>query len=147
MSSLLALLPKKQGGVRTIAICSSFYRILFRLLSPELSAWDSSVAFDNEVVDTAAPGRSALVEALVRNLSFELAYWTSHHVLAIFWDINKFFDSIDVDQFSNAVSSLKDYLGTQGKDVCNEIYQSGKLEESTEQNLRTALEDWKRTFA
>ena len=36
---------------------------------------------------------------------------------------------------------------TQGKDVCNEIYQSGKLEESTEQNLRTALEDWKRTFA
>ena len=67
---------------------------------------------------------------------------------AIMWGMqNDFFDSIDVDQISNAVSSLKDYLSTQGKDVCNEIYQSGKLEESTEQNLRTALEDWKRTFA
>ena len=67
---------------------------------------------------------------------------------AIMWGMqNDFFDSIDVDQISNAVSSLKDYLSTQGKDVCNEIYQSGKLEESTEQNLRTALEDWKKTFA
>ena len=60
---------------------------------------------------------------------------------------NDFFDSIDVDKISEAVSSLKDYLSVQGKEVCNEIYQSGKLEENTEQNLRLALEDWKRTFA
>ena len=60
---------------------------------------------------------------------------------------NDFFDSIEVEQISNAVASLKDYLGTQGKDVCNEIYQSGKLDENTEQNLKTTLEDWKRTFA
>ena len=50
-------------------------------------------------------------------------------------------------QVLQAVSSLKDFLSAQGKEVCNEIYQSGKLEESTEQNLRSALEDWKRTFA
>ena len=67
---------------------------------------------------------------------------------AIMWGMqNDFFDSIGADQISSAVSSLKDYLATQGKDVCDEIYQSGKLEESTEQNLRSALEDWKRTFA
>ena len=67
---------------------------------------------------------------------------------AIMWGMqNDFFDSIDADQISSAVSSLKDYLATQGKDVCDEIYQSGKLEEGTEQNLRSALEDWKRTFA
>ncbi len=67
---------------------------------------------------------------------------------AIMWGMqNDFFDSIDVDKISEAVSSLKDYLSAQGKEVCNEIYQSGKLEESTEQNLRLALEDWKRTFA
>lgn len=67
---------------------------------------------------------------------------------AIMWGMqNDFFDSIDVDKISEAVSSLKDYLSGQGKEVCNEIYQSGKLEESTEQNLRSALEDWKRTFA
>jgi F-type H+-transporting ATPase subunit alpha len=67
---------------------------------------------------------------------------------AIMWGMqNDFFDSIEVEQISNAVASLKDYLGTQGKDVCNEIYQSGKLDENTEQNLKTTLEDWKRTFA
>ena len=67
---------------------------------------------------------------------------------AIMWGMqNDFFDSIDVDKISEAVSSLKDFLSAQGKEVCNEIYQSGKLEESTEQNLRSALEDWKRTFA
>jgi F-type H+-transporting ATPase subunit alpha len=67
---------------------------------------------------------------------------------AIMWGMqNDFFDSIDVDKISEAVASLKDYLSAQGKEVCNEIYQSGKLEESTEQNLSSALEDWKRTFA
>ena len=67
---------------------------------------------------------------------------------AIMWGMqNDFFDSIDVDKISEAVASLKDYLSAQGKEVCNEIYKSGKLEESTEQNLRSALEDWKRTFA
>ena len=58
---------------------------------------------------------------------------------AIMWGMqNDFFDSIDADQISSAVSGLKDYLAT-GQDVCDEIYQSGKLEESTEQNLRSAL--------
>ena len=67
---------------------------------------------------------------------------------AIMWGMqNDFFDSIEVDQISDAVTSLKEYLSTQGKEVCDEIYQSGKLEESTEQNLRSALEDWKRTFS
>ena len=67
---------------------------------------------------------------------------------AIMWGMqNDFFDSIEVDQISDAVTSLKEYLNTQGKEVCDEIYQSGKLEESTEQNLRSALEDWKRTFS
>ena len=66
---------------------------------------------------------------------------------AIMWGMqNDFFDSIDVDKISEAVSSLKDYLSAQGKKVCNEIYQSGKLEESTEQNLRSALEDWKKNI-
>jgi F0F1-type ATP synthase alpha subunit len=45
------------------------------------------------------------------------------------------------------VESLKEYLSTQGKDACAEIYKTGKLEEETEQNLKSAIEDWKRSFA
>jgi F-type H+-transporting ATPase subunit alpha len=66
---------------------------------------------------------------------------------AIMWGMqNDFFDSISVDQISNAVTSLKEYLSISGKDVCDKIYQSGKLEEETEQKLRSSLEEWKKTF-
>ena len=67
---------------------------------------------------------------------------------AIMWGMqNDFFDSIDVDQISDAVSNLMEFLQVQGKDVCDEIYQSGKLEEGTEENLKSTFEDWKRTYA
>ena len=67
---------------------------------------------------------------------------------AIMWGMqNDFFDSISVDDITRAVSSLKEYLYSQGKEVCEEIYSTGKLEESTEQKLRSSLEDWKRTFS
>ena len=64
------------------------------------------------------------------------------------WAIqNDFFDSIAVDRIAEAVDSLKEYLSTQGTEPCKEIYESGKLEEDTEQKLKSAIEDWKRTFA
>jgi F0F1-type ATP synthase alpha subunit len=60
---------------------------------------------------------------------------------------NDFFDTIPVPQIAEAVDSLKEYLATQGTEPCSEIYNSGKLEEDTEQKLKRAVEDWKRTFA
>jgi len=60
---------------------------------------------------------------------------------------NDFFDSIPVSQISEAVISLKDFLKTQGQEPCSEIYNTGKMEEETEQKLRTAIEEWKRSFA
>jgi F-type H+-transporting ATPase subunit alpha len=66
----------------------------------------------------------------------------------IMWGMqNDFFDSIPVNNITRAVTSLKEYLTTQGQEPCKEIYKTGKLEESTEQKLRSALEDWKRTFS
>jgi F-type H+-transporting ATPase subunit alpha len=66
---------------------------------------------------------------------------------AIMWGMqNDFFDSISVDNISNAVNSLKEYLSISGKEVCDKIYQTGKLEEETEQKLRSSLQDWKKTF-
>ena len=65
---------------------------------------------------------------------------------AIMWAMqNDFFDSIEVSQISSSVESLKEYLTTQGTEVCKEIYLSGKLESDTEDKLRSTLEDWKRT--
>ena len=65
---------------------------------------------------------------------------------AIMWAMqNDFFDSIEVSQISSSVESLKEYLTTQGTEVCKEIYSSGKLESDTEDKLRSTLEDWKRT--
>jgi F-type H+-transporting ATPase subunit alpha len=65
---------------------------------------------------------------------------------AIMWAVqNDFFDSIEVSKIASAVDSLKEYLTTQGSEACDEIYKSGKLEKSTEDKLRTSLEDWKRT--
>ena len=37
-------------------------------------------------------------------------------------------------------------MESQGKEACEMIYSSGKLEEDTEQKLRSSVEDWKRTF-
>ena len=65
---------------------------------------------------------------------------------AIMWAMqNDFFDSIEVSQISSSVESLKEYLTTQGTEVCKEIYSIGKLESDTEDKLRSTLEDWKRT--
>jgi F-type H+-transporting ATPase subunit alpha len=67
---------------------------------------------------------------------------------AVMWAMqNDFFDSIPSNQIAEAVESLKEYLSTQGEEPCSEIYKSGKLEEETEQKLKSAIEDWKRSFA
>ena len=67
---------------------------------------------------------------------------------ALMWAMqNNFFDSIEVSDINSAVTSLQEHMATQGKEVCNLIYESGKLEEETEQKLKTVVEDWKRTFS
>jgi len=60
---------------------------------------------------------------------------------------NDFFDSIEVSKITESVESLKDYLATQAVEICDEIYQSGKLEKENEDKLRSAMEDWKRTLS
>ena len=67
---------------------------------------------------------------------------------AVMWAMqNDFFDSIPVNKISEAVESLKEFLATQGKEACDEIYKSGKLEEETERKLQSSIESWKATFA
>ena len=67
---------------------------------------------------------------------------------ALMWAMqNNFFDSIEVAKINSAVTSLQEHMSAQGKEVCDPIYSTGKLEEETEQKLKTVVEDWKRTFS
>ncbi|MEC7401654.1 MAG: F0F1 ATP synthase subunit alpha, partial [Verrucomicrobiota bacterium] len=67
---------------------------------------------------------------------------------ALMWAMqNNFFDSIEVSDINSAVTSLQEHMAAQGKEVCDLIYASGKLEEETEQKLKKVVEDWKRTFS
>lgn len=67
---------------------------------------------------------------------------------ALMWAMqNNFFDSIEVAKINSAVTSLQEHMSAQGKEVCDLIYSTGKLEEETEQKLKTVVEDWKRTFS
>ena len=67
---------------------------------------------------------------------------------ALMWAMqNNFFDSIEVTQINSAVLSLREHMATQGKEACDLIYASGKLDEETEQALKLIIEDWKRSFS
>ena len=72
--NLLASLPKKQGGERTIALCAGAYRLFLKLAgSTDLQRWDRDVALDGSFVDSAAPRQSAKKAALKRALKAEAA--------------------------------------------------------------------------
>jgi F-type H+-transporting ATPase subunit alpha len=60
---------------------------------------------------------------------------------------NNFFDTIDVSRITAAVESLKEYFTGSGKEVVQKIHEEGNLTESIEEDLRRAVEDWKRSFA
>jgi len=66
----------------------------------------------------------------------------------VMWTMeNDFFDSIEVTRITEAVESLKEFLGSSGKDVTDKIRKEGNLTEEIEEELRRAVEDWKRSFA
>ena len=52
--------------------------------------------FTHDNFDTASIGSSALLAALFRNLKAEIAFWLGKHVITVFNDFNKFFDTIDI---------------------------------------------------
>ena len=67
---------------------------------------------------------------------------------SVMWAMeNDFFDSIEVPRITEAVESLKEYFGGSGKEVVDKIREEGNLTEGIEEDLRRAVEDWKRSFA
>ena len=74
----------------------SVIRIFTKLLCPELEAWDRDVAHCDDVLDTAAPGANARHAAGLRQLRGEAATLLGEHAVQMLWDIEGFFDYLDL---------------------------------------------------
>ena len=91
---VLALLGKKDGSTRTIAIAATFYRLLMAVLKGEVRGWDADVGMEG---DSALPGSSPHDAAARRRLLVEAHALVGDAVALVLWDIRKFFDSLDVE--------------------------------------------------
>ena len=101
---LMAILGKKDGGTRCIALCDSLYRILMAILGDEVREWADLVSMEN---DTAMKGKSPMVETAYRQLKVEMYTTLGYHVAVILWDIRKYFDSLDVPTLVNRAQDAK----------------------------------------
>ena len=79
-----ALLGKKLGGARVIAIMCSFYRELMKCLSPKIREWDLT---EGHRYDSALAGNSSLRAAVLRALKVEHATAMGMHVGHLLWDM------------------------------------------------------------
>ena len=83
LANLIALLGKKDGGTRCIAICATYYRLFLTMLGEEVREWDTKVAMEG---DTALQGKSPLVETALRHLKVEAYAELGYSIAIILWD-------------------------------------------------------------
>ena len=100
----LTVLPgKKSGGSRTIAILTTFYRLLMRMLAPTIADWDVTTAGP---WDSALRGNSALRAHVARAVDIELADFEELFVVHFLWDMRKFYDSIRINKLVEQLDKL-----------------------------------------
>ena len=101
--SMMVLLGKKNGGSSTIAILSTFYRLLMKLLSGHITEWDLKAAGH---WDTAVRCSSALRAAIARCLDLELSAFEGLFVVHFLWDLRKFYDSVRITKLIDKLTAL-----------------------------------------
>ena len=68
--------------------------------------------------------------------------------VALLWALqNEYFDDIDVENITEAATSLQEYLETGKQDLLNKILSKKKIDEEVEAGLKEAVSAWKSTFA
>ena len=92
LSNMNPCLGKPGGDCRTITKTPMLYRMLMRADS-DIRDWELK---NSSPFDTARIGSSALLAALKRNLRAEIAFWLGDYSAAVFHDLEKFFDSLDI---------------------------------------------------
>lgn len=93
MTTIMATLPKKCGGTRTVAIAATLYRLPMELDNEEVAAYEKESAFHG---DSATAGASAVRAAEDRALLAELASCEGKQTVTLLWDLKKFLDSINI---------------------------------------------------
>ena len=91
--SLNPCLGKPNGGVRTICKTPMLYRMSLRGLKG-VPKWERMFT---QAYDKAKRGSSCLLAALAKGLRAEVAHWRKRVPLSVFNDIEKFFDTIDIE--------------------------------------------------
>lgn len=91
--NLMASLPKKTGGVRTVAILPTLYRLLMQLDNQRLDKFEKENAYR---LDSAKAGASAVKAAEDRALEAELCQLQGKCGCTILWNVSKFFESINI---------------------------------------------------
>ncbi|CAE8616817.1 unnamed protein product, partial [Polarella glacialis] len=103
VNNLIAMVPKPQGGERPITLTSALYRLWSRMRKFIMSSWEEE---HHGFWDTAIRGSSPLRAALVRELKNECCAWMNIDVGQILWDVEKFYDSIDIPTLALAALRL-----------------------------------------
>lgn len=88
----MSLLPKPQGGYRTIDSTPMWYRLWALARRKAIKEWEAKIVSSWVI---AAPGMQALDAALRRSLLYEVASLLGAQHVAILWDYEKLFDTID----------------------------------------------------
>jgi hypothetical protein len=84
-------LGKEAGGVRTIAKTPKLYRLWARTRRLPVATWEAKLV---KPYDTAGKGSSALLAAADRSMFAEIAVRNKKKVCGSFFDLRKFFDTI-----------------------------------------------------
>ncbi len=89
--SLIALLPKPMGGDRPVCLASMFYILWSAARNPDVEPFEKGFV---QFWDNAIKGSSALRATLERKLYDELHILEGDVAFGMYWDIEKFYDSI-----------------------------------------------------
>jgi len=100
LQSVMCLLPKKLGGFRTIAIMPTITRLTMRAATCRARQWDAEAA---EEGDSAAPKKQLVFEVSKRALVMELAAADGDCAAQILWDIEHFYDAVDIEGLASDV--------------------------------------------
>ena len=85
-----------------------------------------------------------MVEILKQNQYVPMS--VSNQIAIIYAGINGFLDNVGIENISKYEKELVEYLEANNQSTLDKIASSGKLDESNEQELKSALDSFTKTF-
>ena len=103
LSNLIVLMGKNNGGVRPIALMPMLYRLWSKIRRPQVREWEDKTAGP---WDAAVRGSSALRAGVLGAFFDELHSLDGDKIAAMLWDMDKFYDSIDIAKLTRCAREL-----------------------------------------